>query len=256
MDFCIISPTAGLNRYSTLSKTHLVLPHVNDKDYWDFYEGRREAGDRIILDNGAYEGREFNEVRYTGLLRHLKPQVAVLPDYPLEWWVKTHHASIAFLDKWAEKFPDVEWMYAPQAEEKHYGDLIHSMNQVLDDERRVKWIGLPRNLTTHFLSPLSRIDAVREIRDEAIVRGIKIHCLGMAAGNIHELYYLNELGVTSIDSSAPVWRGWSGYAINDPNWPNPPIEFDVGLLPDKEMLAHTLILKNLEACGIDTSSAR
>ena len=260
MDFCIISPIAGLNRYSILSKTHLVLPHIYDEDYWNFYEGRRSEGDRIILDNGAYEGREFHEIRFTSLLRYLKPQVAVLPDYPLEWWVKTHRASMAFLDRWAEKFPEVEWMYVPQAEEKHYGDLIHSMKEVLDNEpsNRVKWIGLPRNLTTHFLSPLNRIDAVRVIKEEPAYENVKIHCLGMAAGNVHELHYLAQLGVDSIDSSAPVWRGWNGYNINDPNWPDIPVNFDwlgAGLreaFQDK----HELILHNLKECGIDTSSVR
>jgi len=271
MDFCIISPVTGLSRYSTLSKTHLVLPHIYDEDYWNFYEDRRAEGDRIILDNGAYEGREFHEIRFTSLLRYLKPQVAVLPDYPLQPWEKTWHAAITFLDRWAEKFPDVEWMYVPQAEKGMQSTWSSSLYTV-KGEPRITWIGLPRAMITHvFSSPLARAEMAYQIRGWS--SPLKVHCLGMDAGNVHELYYLNKAGVTSIDSSAPVWRGWQGYKLNEESiwfgkgepkeWPDYPIDFDAPLdntsLGPKgvsQELKHQLILQNLEACGIDTSSAR
>ncbi|KKM03110.1 hypothetical protein LCGC14_1777740, partial [marine sediment metagenome] len=237
MDFCIISPVTGLSRYSTLSKTHLVLPHIYDEDYWNFYEDRRAEGDRIILDNGAYEGREFHEIRFTSLLRYLKPQVAVLPDYPLQPWEKTWHAAITFLDRWAEKFPDVEWMYVPQAEKGMQSTWSSSLYTV-KGEPRITWIGLPRAMITHvFSSPLARAEMAYQIRGWS--SPLKVHCLGMDAGNVHELYYLNKAGVTSIDSSAPVWRGWQGYKLNEESiwfgkgepkeWPDYPIDFDAPL---------------------------
>jgi len=271
MDFCIIAPTVALNRYSTLSKTHLVLPHIHDDDYWDFYEGRRSKGDRIILDNGAYEGREFHELRFTSLLRYLKPQVAVLPDYLLQPWEKTWHASIAFLDRWAEKFPDVEWMYVPQAFAGQPMEWQKSLEKGLEDPR-IRWVGLPRAMTEHiFNDPIARIWQAKFC--QGFRPSVKIHCLGMDAGNVHELPYLAKVGVTSIDSSAPVWRGWNGWRLNEKKqlwnepWPDFPIDFDakpaiaqVHKVPDRKQeltvtLADNFILQNLEACGIDTTNA-
>ncbi len=251
MDFCIISPVTGLSRYSILSKTHLVLPHIYDEDYWNFYEGRRAAGDRIILDNGAYEGREFHEVRFTGLLRHFKPQVAVLPDYLLQPWEKTWHAAIAFLDRWADKFPEVEWMYVPQAVE---GDKLGWKASMYKgaEEPRVSWIGIPRAYATHIACrPLARVD---EISSLVNFYKRKVHCLGMLAGDVHELHYLEKAGCVSIDSSAPVWRGWNSYNINDPNWPDPSIDFDAkGPVTES---SNELILHNLKECGIGIANAR
>jgi hypothetical protein len=230
----------------------LVLPHIYDEDYWNFYEGRRSEGDRIILDNGAYEGREFHEIRFTSLLRYLKPQVAVLPDYLLQPWEKTWHAAIAFLDRWAKEFPEVEWMYVPQAVEGDKTGWRTSMFKGAE-EPRVSWIGISRAYATHIACrPLARVD---EIESLTSFYKRKVHCLGMLAGNVHELHYLEKAGCISIDSSAPVWRGWCGYTISQEGWPDPSIDFNSELLKGG-VDVDSIIFDNLEACNIDTSSAR
>ncbi len=251
MDFAIISPVSGLNRYSILSKTHLVLPQVESMDYWMFYRKRWKEGDRIIVDNGAYEGVEFNENRFTEILTAFRDGcVAVLPDYLLQPWEKTWHASIAFLDRWADKFPEVEWMYVPQAIEGDRSGWRASMFKGVE-EPRIDWIGLPRAYATHIARrPLARVD---EIESLISFYKKKVHCLGMLAGDVHELYYLDKAGCISIDSSAPVWRGWQGYRVGDKQWPDCPVDFGEVTLGSGR---HELILDNLKECGIDTSSAR
>ncbi len=69
MEFCIIGPTAGLERYATLSKTHLVLAHIKDGAYVEFYRKRRTDGDWIILDNGAYESAGIPDVYLVEAIR-------------------------------------------------------------------------------------------------------------------------------------------------------------------------------------------
>src|SRR5882724_8154116 len=97
MEFCVISPTSGLERYATRSKTHLVLAHLFDGAYADFYLKQKNEGDVIILDNGTYEN---GQPHFTfDIVRRLKPQVVVLPDFLLHPWKKTWHAAISFLDK-------------------------------------------------------------------------------------------------------------------------------------------------------------
>jgi len=95
MEFAVISPTAGLERYGKLTKTHLVLASVykDDPTYAKFYNQRSADDDFIILDNGGYEGAP---VFHTDILQALEPNVVVLPDFYLQPWKKTWHAAIAF----------------------------------------------------------------------------------------------------------------------------------------------------------------
>ncbi|KKK69404.1 hypothetical protein LCGC14_2934400, partial [marine sediment metagenome] len=178
--------------------------------------------------------------------------------YLLQPWEKTWHAAIAFLDRWAEKFPDVEWMYVPQAVEGDRSGWRTSMFKGAE-EPRVSWIGIPRAYATHIACrPLARVD---EISSLVNFYKRKVHCLGMLAGDVHELHYLEKAGCTSIDSSAPVWRGWNGYSLKsfeDSIWPDYPMDFDAKIHSDvvRWKRYDGIILDNLEACGIDTANAR
>src|SRR5260221_12641480 len=125
MEFCVICPTAGLERYARLSKTHLVLSHEceRDKKYLAFYAARRVDGDFIILDNGSYE---LGHPSYNAeVINALDPQVIVLPDYYLQPWQRTWHAAINSLNNHYEEFKNelglpTQWLYIPQSEK---GDL-------------------------------------------------------------------------------------------------------------------------------------
>jgi len=250
MDFCIISPTAGLERYATLSKTHLVLAHeCKVNDYLRFYIGRQQEGDFIILDNGAYEN---GKPTYDwNLINALEPDIVVLPDYPLQEWKKTWHASIAWLDENFDDISGFEVLYIPQSEKGDLHGFLESYQEAVSDPR-ITWIGIPRALAYAITdNPLMRVEFARMVRKDHPY--LKLHAFGMVNGDIHELGYLASAGVTSIDSSAPVWRGWNAYSLAsaaDPTqWDRhgTPVNFSA---EDHDPLLTACIHNNLEACGV------
>lgn len=251
MEFCIISPTAGLERYARLSKTHLVLTpvYLRDKAYAEFYDQRSAEGDFIILDNGAYEGETMFHL---DIMATLRPKVVVLPDFLLKPWKQTWHAAIAFLDlvernNWLE---GIEFLYIPQAEKGDMHGFIESYLEAVQDPR-ITWLGVPRALSYAITdNPLARVEFARMVRGD--YPRLKIHAFGMVSGDIHELGYLAQAGVTSIDSSAPVWRGWNGQSMLelDRRWWDEfgtPVDFNAELPTD---IRQEVILDNLEACGV------
>ncbi len=255
MEFCIISPTAGLERYATLSKTHLVLAHILDKEYVDFYQQCRADGDFIILDNGAYESAGTNGPSLVEAIRRYDPHVCVLPDYLLEPWKRTWHASIAFLDAYSDRFPNVEWLYIPQAEKGDMHGFIESYLEAVQDQR-ISWIGIPRALAYAISgNPLARVEFARMVRKDH--PNLRLHAFGMVNGDVHELGYLAQAGVTSIDSSAPVWRGWHGCALGIPSeheaWDKGGTVVDFNA-KDHDPLFTACIHNNLEACGVRIST--
>ncbi len=252
MEFCIIGPTAGLERYATLSKTHLVLAHIKDGAYVEFYRKRRTDGDWIILDNGAYESAGIPDVYLVEAIRIYDPQVFVLPDYPLEPWKKSWHAAIHFLDAWSDQFPTVQWLYIPQSEEGDLHGFMESYSEAIDDPR-ITWLGIPRALAYAITdNPLARVDFARMVRKDR--PSLKLHCFGMVNGDVHELPYLAQAGVTSIDSSAPIWRGWHRNYIDKQHsriwWDEngTPVNFSSPFVD--EPMRDDVIKHNLEACGV------
>jgi len=251
VDFCIISPTAGLERYATLSKTHLVLStEWTNETYRNFYKARKAAGDFIILDNGAYENGTPKEDCWFPI-QDLEPDVVVLPDYFLQPWQKTWHAAIAWLDRNVDDITGFEVCYIPQAEKGDLHGFLESYQAAMEDSR-ITWLGIPRALAYAITdNPLMRVEFARMVRKEHPT--IRLHAFGMVNGDVHELPYLGAAGVTSIDSSAPVWRGWLGYDIDNPEereqWDNFGIAVDfsteVGNMNTEHIIKH-----NLEACGV------
>src|SRR5882672_5189483 len=124
MHFNILSPVQGLEEFATLSRHHLVLAQIKDPAYRQFYKLRREKGDHIILDNGAWEGNQ-NWAVLTEAIVFYNPNVVVLPDYLLQPWEKTLHSAQVFLDTFNDDFPDVDWALCPQASrsEEHTSEL-------------------------------------------------------------------------------------------------------------------------------------
>jgi len=228
MEFCVISPVGGLEQFATLSKRHLVLAHIKNSRYKEFYKERKLLGDFLILDNGAYETGEPNEQAILEGIEYYEPDVVVLPDTYLGDAWDSMNQGYTFSRKYIylkEHF-GFEWMFVPQArpsEEREWQrNLEWGMMKI-----NPKWVGLSRNLVadkrgTIFFSPLARVtNCLRIIREY----GVSIHALGMANGCLPELWALHYAGCSSIDSSAPVWRGFNGERLGN-MWSDIPLHFE------------------------------
>src|SRR5438309_7133914 len=151
MNFCIISPVAGLKQFATLSTTHLVLSHITDSAYMSFYRERRDAGDTLILDNSAYERKVASpdkDLEYA--LMFYQPQICILPD-KINDPTLTLSRSLRFLDKNIERFKEVEWMFV--VHQGSSNNFMDSTVAALLDRRvgyAISWLGIPRCLTTEY----------------------------------------------------------------------------------------------------------
>jgi hypothetical protein len=251
MDFCILSPVQGLKRYASLSKSHLCLAHLTNPGYWEFYQGIN-INDHLILDNGGYEGKP-NTKLILERIEQVSPDVVVLPDYLGEEWRKTVQASMQFLDSYYYEFR-CKWMFVPQSKPGDIMGFIDGLYTALEDER-ISWIGLPRALCYSITNDLSmRVRMAEQIRKRS--SRVKIHALGMVKGNVAELNALRESGcVTSIDSNAPVWRGWNMHHLHE-EWGEKPTNYDNTDIPEPGSLRDEIILDNLEAVGVKCRPTR
>lgn len=247
MEFCIIAPTPLLREFASMSRYHLVLAQVTQPSYFKFYKEMKARGDYIILDNGAYELARFDPRRYAEIIDDLKPDLVVLPDILLGD-VADSFAYSTGMRIWLESVlkHKPEWMIALQAPQGQYKQYLVTLQHTLEkDAWNIKHIGLPRALATHiFHQPHARISIAATVRDQR--PDITLHALGMLAGNVHELSFLDAVGVSSIDSSAPVWRGWQGYRLED-EWPDIPVDFTGGFVTEDLLQSrYEIIRHNLE----------
>ncbi len=78
----LILPVPLLKHYGFLSNYHMVLPHAYQqyREYRDFYNRRAEAGDTILLDNGAPEGDLKTIEELALIISELRPTHIFLAD--------------------------------------------------------------------------------------------------------------------------------------------------------------------------------
>lgn len=245
MQFCVIAPAAGLQRWATKSKAHLVLSHVTNALYQQFYRKRSEGGDLVILDNGAYEGRvDSNQLLERIGLYH--PKVVVLPDLYGGPGEDSFNLSKTFHDRWKSVISHVEWMFVPQ------GETIKDFETCLlkgIEEIQPNWIALPRILGTKLAPGIHTRASWSNYIHELYPTG-NVHALGMLAGDTAEIPLLAAANCASIDSSAPVWRGWNGFDINDERWNVSGVDVNFDAPPLMNTNYERVIISNLRQCGV------
>ena len=255
--FCIIAPTHYLQHYATQSQRHLVLAHLvaQDPSYAEFYRQRSEAGDFIIMDNGAFElGSSYvpEELIRLGLL--CGADALVLPDYPFQKTSVTVEAA----EKWAGMVKDAGFytMFVPQSMtgEKddwmsgyvwagHNGDI---------DIIGMSILGIP-NAIPHVPKSYARVVMTEILIEQGLFAHHKYHhYLGLNAGPALEIPPLLARGVlNSLDSSGPVWMAILGheYTRNADSYMmvskvKKEVEFDFPFI--KDMPTHRRIQTNLD----------
>ncbi|KKM91200.1 hypothetical protein LCGC14_1230920 [marine sediment metagenome] len=208
--FCIITPTAYLERFAVQSSMHLVLAHLVDADqvYADFYASRKEFK---IMDNGAYElGESYDPKKLIELGLKCKADAIVLPDYPFEPASKTVDAATAMID--AVKDAGFKTMFVPQSEKGDVEDWIKGYVWASEmpsiDIIGMSILGIPNALNKIHVG-YARVVMTQILIERGIFNFNKYHhYLGLTSGPKLEIPSLIGMGaLDSCDSSGPVWAG-------------------------------------------------
>lgn len=239
-DFAYIAPTNYLSYVPTTAKVHMVLVHLlTDPVYRGFYQGKINAGDKVILDNSAFElGKPmpteqiFDIIRNTGFY----PSMVIAPDFPGESASLNHKSFKEFVkllrhaktgnqrfDDWAQ---EVKIMAIPQTEKGEATDWFVLYNYYFHNSD-VDTIGISfLSCTNAFCDEtksqdgsINRIHAAVNVKQKydklrTSEWAPKHHFLGMVQP--YELAIQNSIGlINSCDSSSPIWHGINGVAYDD-----------------------------------------
>ena len=227
MKLCLISPIAGLRKYATQSEgVHLALVHLveESKEYADFYRERSMMGDRIILDNGAFEfGHPCPTDRLIDAADKIKAHVLVAPDYPGQAWEKTLVSTEDFCNE-VRKTPYTV-MGCPQSVVGDWRGWLESFRQMATIDSKLSHIAVSILATPNAFGglvgstkdiELCRLMATVLLKDAMDQRhlnfqGKKLHYLG--AGHRLDLLQYYDIA-DSLDTSSPVWHGWNYIAYS------------------------------------------
>lgn len=224
---CFIAPTEYLKLIPKKSNVHLLLAHLlEDRKYCEFYAKRKQQGDYIIVDNGAFEFKRpldademFRLIGGAGFT----PDVIVAPDYPFEHWGKTVTETTDFAKRYHDYFPaEVKLMAVPQSKKGDWKGWIKCYEQ-LCDVPNVNWIGMSiLGIPNAFCSKtgtedisFNRTYASIYLMKEGIARmNMKHHFLGCS--DPRELLLMKEVGLADTnDSSTAFWHAINGIEFDD-----------------------------------------
>lgn len=241
INFCHISPTRYLQKYTRDNGAHLILAHLVETDpvYRDYYANLDDNCYKI-MDNSAFEmfklGRpmyESDKLIEMGIA--CKADCIVMSDYPKEHSSRTIKAANELAPNF--KRAGFETFFVPQSELGDMVDLVNAIEWALRNPD-INLIGLSilaapiacgvnetvfhggkRSDAYKMQRYLSRLAVFRELEkrnlldDDAIKR---FHCLGMVDGP-KEIDLLREYHdyIFSWDSSAAIWAGINGICFDN-----------------------------------------
>lgn len=229
MKFCHIAPVAHLDLVKDRS-AHLTLAHLIDEghqDYIDFY--KNEKYDINIMDNSGFELYKahlpmFDPEKLVGLAQQVNATHIVLPDHP-------SHPSMVGIDdakRYAPVFKEAGFgtFFVPQSDVLDLEDLITSFawaaSSPLIDYIGISILAVPNAYGCEQANPLQRFMSrwkfMNELYDRNLLQlasqnGKKIHFLGMVDGP-NEISLMRDFHIDTWDSSAGVWAGLNGIAMD------------------------------------------
>lgn len=219
--FCIIAPTPYLDAYARRSPCHLVLAHIVDNDpfYADFYKKASAEGDRIIMDNGAFElGESYAPEKLLELGYRCGADAIVLPDYPGQPAQKTIDAAKQWIDK--IKSAGFKTMFVPQSKVGDLDDWIYAYDWAANvddiDIIAMSILGIP-NALPHIPAAYARVVMTQLLIDrDAFAKDKYHHYLGLNSGPKLEIPPLLKMGaLDSLDSSNPIWMAVLGHEYSN-----------------------------------------
>jgi hypothetical protein len=215
--FCIIAPTPYLELFARRSPCHLVLAHIVDTNpfYAEFYRNASLQGDRIIMDNGAFElGESYPPEKLIDLGHKCGADAIVLPDYPGQPGAKT----IAAAKQWIStiKQAGFKTMFVPQSKVGDTNDWISAYRWGASnpdiDIMGMSILGVP-NAIPHIPAAYARVVMTQMLIDRGVFNEDKYnHYLGLNSGPALEIPSLLKMkALDSCDSSNPVWMAVLGH---------------------------------------------
>ena len=204
-EFIAIPPTELAHRFQ--QKMHLILAPVLRRSpaYQAYYTKRSDAGDYVILDNGAYEdGESIGIDELIQWARRVSASEVVLPDVlyqPAATLKLTRDALLRLQENPLPKSTNI--MIVPQGRSK--GEWQWCLDEMWSCCRAYGYhnpvIGIAKHTTLWAHSSTGRIDLIRT----ATLYDARIHLLGTDT-TLQELPHLAYVfnHVRSIDSSKPI----------------------------------------------------
>lgn len=214
--FCVITPTAYLERFATRSDAHLILAHLveEDENYTSFYRSSKAKGLKI-MDNGAFElGESYDPNELIRLGKNVGADAIVLPDYPFQSATRTIRGAM----DWAEAIKEAGFytMFVPQSKTGDLEDWIEcyrwGAENDLIDIMGMSILGMP-NAIPHVHVAYARVVLTQILIERGIFNFNKYHhYLGLNSGPALEIPTLLQMNaLDSCDSSNPVWMGICGH---------------------------------------------
>jgi len=210
MQVALICPPALLKRYGSLTKYHLVLPHLfQERRYRDFYLNRSKEGDYLILDNGAAEGLRFGVPHLYTIAETMGVHEIVVPDV-LKDMDRTIANALAFT-----RYTREGYRYQLVAQGKDIAEMVACINYFATDPKFMyaTTIGIPRHIND--VDQHARLRISEYIQEAGYDRALEFHYLG-ANNPFEEVKNLAavELG-RGIDTSAPIYMGRWGMILEE-----------------------------------------
>lgn len=233
INFCHISPTKYLAKYTQTNGAHLLLAHLveEDPEYREYYANLQD-GKYKIMDNSAFEMFKLGRPMYESsklieMGKACGANCIVLSDYPKQPSRVTVDAAKRLIPEFkAEGF---DTFFVPQSELGDMTDLVNAIEWALNNDD-IDLIGMSilaapiacgvdettfeggkRSDAYKMQRYLSRLNVFRELERRKLLTDKakkRFHCLGMVDGP-KEIDLLREYSdyIFSWDSSAAVWAG-------------------------------------------------
>lgn len=241
INFCHISPTKYLAKYTRDNGAHLILAHLveEDEEYREYY-ANLDDGKYKIMDNSAFEmfklGRPmYDSSKLIEMGKQCGANCIVLSDYPKEPSQVTVHAAQLLTPVF--KSEGFDTFFVPQSKLGDMVDYINAVEWALNnpdiDLIGLSILGCPiacgvdestfeggkRSDAYKMQRYLSRLAVFRELEKRKLLgpkSQKRFHCLGMVDGP-KEIDLLREYHehIYSWDSSAAVWAGINGIRFDD-----------------------------------------
>ena len=185
------------------------------QEYREYFLERKELGDTIMLDNGAYElGKAVDLTLLLQAARELQPDILILPDELMNGkstiklvkeFIQTH-----LKDGLKTQLPNTEYMVVPQGASPE--EWKNCLLALLSLDYPFHYWGIPK--VSHLIFGGTRLEQCQEIIKAQL--DSKIHLLGIWSDPIGEVLEVRRLPqVISIDSKVPVNLGTAGRSLTE-----------------------------------------